>query len=393
MYTNELVINVNEDFNIHNISSKDTEIWQKICDKLDTLGTSKRIILDFKGILLTDAWKNTYFTNVLKMPNVILKLYHSSEMAADVNQICQLCGFGDDRVINIGTVTQVDSKPKETVKRRIVDKIKAKSLVTGTDLVIQYAQALHSLEKTEVIYAIQVALDETLAQNPGVKSITIDFEDAVITTSVMDCLVETFKDYYSKYVFEFKTTVYQKDLKMHMLKYKGLNAELKEQVLLKELPANAAVLLVKYITSKNKNNLGCVGDGKVDWCHVAIFKGIQDKKVLFDHYNVKDFHTKEHKRIAQVTVEPPETKRIAIPIEELGFWEEFLGVTYHCNHLVQFSMDESCMEWVTEDGENVQKVYTIPEFVKIVCDEYGIEYDAALLDDAIESTRQVLELA
>lgn len=386
-----LVINVSETFNVYGISAKDIDIWKNICLSVKQYPEEQPIILDFKGVLLVEAWKNKYFTNILRLNNVVLRVYHSSEMKRDVDDICNLCDLGTNRIINIGEVEMVEQVQETGVKRRIIDKLIKNCHVTEHLLTLDFGKALNSLEKADIVLAIKIALTEVLAENPLVDKIKVDFGHVVINENVLDTLFSELKSYIAKYNMEFETVAYKEEFKLHMLKHKGNTVAQKISILQDKLPLDTVVMLTKYVTSKSKDNLGRYGNGVADWCHIAIYRGTEDKHAIFDDFLVADFHTSVHKKEQQLPPTPVKPTRISIPLSALGFWEEFLGSQYHCNYLVQFTPNESICEWVeTKQGKAEMQTLTLPEFAKVVLDDNKITYNTEQLQMATEYTNKIL---
>ena len=77
-----------------------------------------------------------------------------------------------------------------------------------------------------------------------------------------------------------------------------------------------------------------------------------------------------------------------MPVEQVGLTDKFTGLLYHFNLPIQYSKDDYIQSYCEdEDGVIWQVQLTLPQYIKMVLDSFGVMYNGASLIYAITKTR------
>jgi hypothetical protein len=79
-------------------------------------------------------------------------------------------------------------------------------------------------------------------------------------------------------------------------------------------------------------------------------------------------------------------------MEQLGFQDVFIGLDYHFIEPIQQDISENrtIILGIDENGNNIKQSCTIPERMKYVFDDWGVDYNKEKLEEAIKKTRENL---
>lgn len=185
-------------------------------------------------------------------------------------------------------------------------------------------------------------------------------------------------------------------------------------------PGYAGILHTYYTNTVKKDEYGRNGEGKILRSIPAIFRKFVKFKdtsgnmrvgAIFDTFplyklvnysfgkqNCECFVTQVHwagEHDGDLTdFESLPMKTVRIDLGLLGFWSEFIGSTYHFGEPVQEDVGaeggDKWMAMVTEGGKVKSNLLSIPERMKVVFDDFGIDYDKEYMESCINRTMENL---
>lgn len=387
-------IKVSDVKNLSYISVNNDEIWKELGNIAK--GLEEDVLFDFRGIELTEPWKNLEFPRFLGLNNVYMKIYYADETKKDIDLICKLNKYPTNKVINVENVKTeelpVDDIEWDKVERmqKVIEDDTVKRL-SDTEALINYGSRFDYAEKTETILGLGEAIKKLRAD--GVTKITLNFKDVGVQTEKISELYEVLKDGLLANEIEIVDlddkvadtigillSVDKGDLKVDMSRKEKI------KILLEELKPGTVGILAKYAGGKTKDKVSKLGTGTAVWSKVAIFKGIQGDNVIFDAFVGKYFHSKEYKLSEGMVDQGLRSQTITVDVSLLGFWDKFMGGEYFFNYPVQFNREETIEEIVQieENGDRQTRELILPEFIKLVLDQYGYPYNKESLEEAIE---------
>ena len=178
----------------------------------------------------------------------------------------------------------------------------------------------------------------------------------------------------------------------------------KFDIMRSRLKVNHVGILTKYKDGRAKDEFGRSGKGEKISVRIALFKGFTrdtNDEILahFQSYNNNYFYTHDHWYLEHDGEELNDLiyDDVYVKIDDLGIYNDFVGARYHFSSAVQYRPEGSVtmyhMESISDTKSSVVgERYTIPERIKAVFDDFGVDYDQESLDAYIESTRKILGL-
>ena len=87
----------------------------------------------------------------------------------------------------------------------------------------------------------------------------------------------------------------------------------------------------------------------------------------------------------------PEVYDVAIPIEDIGLYDKYLGALYHFNKPIQYEPSDSITTYkINDEGGVITRKATLPEYIKLVLDDFNVRHDGEELLKAIAETNRQL---
>lgn len=377
--------------------------WKKIIDALASLeeDISGGIRIDFTGINVIDPWTSPHFQQLIRMGNVHFKFTNNEELVNHMKMLFIMDNLDVNRI-----TSEIHELPRELTseEKKIImygkELLRLFKIEDDTAILYlkdKYGQVYNSITVDYVKYAV-----DHINAEQGIKNFIIDFESVPTNNSVLEVFATEATNYSKKGINIMFNITDEENLKnMKLFRHKISNASYTPKVRLafmKKFVAehkNAPGMLIKYKKSRALDEFGRQGKGEAIMCRVAILRDIVNDTLRFETYNNNTFYTHQHwlSTHDNVPLDKLHTDIMEVKIDELGFGNKFLGAKYHFNEAVQKTLAESVrvITGVNENGSNISEVCTIPERMKKVFDDWGIEYNEEMMERAIESTKRHLE--
>lgn len=383
--------------------------WVKIFNKLKELGyiNGEEVLLDFEDITVKEPYRREHFLEMLTIRNLYFKFYNLGKAYDLVRVQLLMDGSAEDRIINI--------QPEEVAKPTVVQKrvsvesnelrkyFKIEDGVMSIRVADKYSQCSNSLSAKY----IENAAEDLLREHPEVKRFIVDLKGVVVSTAVINLLVdmeihmERDMGIDVDFDIEGESTIEGYKLYRHNKLTESYDkpAKIRE---LKGVAVGTAGVLITYKKSRALDEFGRHGKGQVSSARIAIFEGLVrdidsdgNKQTFaeFCAYRGNKFYTKEHWMLENdgEELEKLDQLYVRIPVGSLGLYDKFLGSDAHFARPIQEDLSENVkMREVAESGEVKTNEYTLPERMKAVFDDFGIDYNKEQLDEDIIETREKL---
>lgn len=394
-----VVKRIKELYNVDTISQD--KGWKKVNDALPE---NETIMIDFTGTNIVDPWDCSEFKKLLKNPLVHMKFTNCDEMVRRLKIMCVVEGLDESRIINEVIEIPREKTAEEKKVERIGESLIPLFEIDGNKAKFKVSTKYSQIHSTNTINYIEYAI-ERLVNDYEIKEIILDINGVSILKNVVESMADLVVGYRKSDIdicvdISDEESINNMKLFIHQATTKAYNAEEREKALNKHLKKNTAGILIKYKKSKALDEFGRHGNGEVVSSRIALFKKIEvvDGRTVavIESYNNNYFYTKQHwmvehdnEMLSKLTYET-----LNIDMNELGYGDLFLGSTYHFMAPVQQNINENrvVIKELNENGSNVKVTCTIPERIKLVFDDWGIDYDEGELDKAIVATRETLHI-
>lgn len=374
--------------------------WKKVGIAIDEIqkGTDDDIMIDFSSTNVVDPWQSIEFNKLLKNNKLHMRFVNNEQIVNKIKMMCIIYGISTDRIENI--VVEI---PKEkTVEEKKIEQF-GKSLMQyfkddgHNEFVFNVSDRYDQLQSTNTVNYIDFAIRE-LNKTNGATNFIIVLNRITVLSNVIRAFAKLIVDY-KEIGVTLKIDTDNNDLakELGLFIHLATNDRYTNSERVKsfnKLKPNTPGILIRYKKSKATDDFGRQGKGEIVSSRIAIFKCINNNGngdiAVINTFNNNYFYTKQHWMIEHDNEEPTSLheEEISIPMEEIGLYDEFLGSRYHFIMPVQRSIDESKVVIVDidENGKNLKRLCTIPERMKIVFDDWGIEYDKDAIEKAINDT-------
>ena len=395
---------VREVYTVDTISKTNNKAWE-ILAALLTEDTD--YMFDFKGIELVDPWLNDAFNKFINDSRVHMQLYSSEKTAYTINTMCVLGGMKSGRVFNTDIVAPkamtADEKRVIAMAKQLQDYFVVND--ENKTALFNVYKRFDQLGSVQTIDFIEAAIRTFDKEHFGY-SITMDLASIFIQKNILELLSNKLDEMLSEgialsIISQDKEVNDKIDLHRHISNNREYTLEDKAEMF-KGIKPGTVGMISKYRSSRGTDEFGRHGNGEVVSCRVAIFRGVErvgfnggveDIKPVFDVYNGDKFYTMQHWMLENDSEELDklDCSRVTPAINEVGLYGEFLGSKYHFMEPIQY--DESgysIMYSVDENGRLVTEKLSIPERIKRVLKDWGIEHDKEKLEYCIEETNKIL---
>lgn len=375
--------------------------WLKIINAVKDINEPFEI--DFTGINVVDPWDLQNFKQLLKNPFVNMKFTNNEEIVSKIKMLCILDGLDESRIVNeeveLPRVKTSEEKKIEKYGTDLIPYFKNRGEVYEFDVTQKYSQ-MHS---TNTLNYIRYAIDR-IAEN-GNSNFLINIGTVSIQPNVLKELSEMIVKYNSEGITLNVNLENEEDIKnMGLLMHKSTENfdELKKADFFRNNSSKLigmVGLLLKYKKSRTVDEFGRHGKGEIISSRIAVITdvfmyGTDTATICVDSYNDNYFYTKQQWIVEHDNEEPDCLHKDSLEIDssQLGFHDLFLGSKYHFLKPLQKDLSENrkVIIGINSDGTNKKKICTIPERIKIVFDDWGVEYNKELLDEYIEQTNNKL---
>lgn len=402
-----------EILNVDNVSQEKS--WMKVYDKLKDI--NEDIEINFDDVNVLEPWRFKAFQMILSNnPHVYMSFTNKDDIVSKLHMSCIINGVDKNRIIGRHVEVEKPKTPEELKAekrgREITQHFKLDDQGVYRIKVSElYAQLHNSSTITYICKAI-----EMLNQEKEITQFIIDIGDMSVQLNVLKHLAEKVIDYTYKGISIAIDTSDEETAKnirlfLHQCRNDAYNDKVKRyDKIISSIKKDTPGLFLRYKSSKALDDFGRHGSGQVVSSRIAIFREIRfiaptrittkddlrDAKIMcvIDTYNSDYFYTKLHWSMEHdnETLKRIPMDTYKVDIEELGFCDDFLGSKYHFMLPIQQSENEntSMIVGLNNEGKNIRKVCTIPERMKLVFDDWGIDYDKVSLNQSIKLTEQAL---
>lgn len=393
-------------YRISSIECNNTKAWKILRDWVAQ--TTGPIMLDFKDLIVKEPWINNTFQAMMAEHEVYLQFWYSAFFVSQLNASLLFHGITGTRAFN------AVKQPAATKSGyRVLAETRGKAMLSAFFVEDKDGQqiavldisktSLKALDSYACIPWIKVAV-ELYHQEHGTSHIEIDFCDMPMNDNVIQSLGQMVSDLGKNGI-----SVHIRGVGGKLLDNVSSHIKLSEngvitnsdrlRIIKRSLTENKVGMLVKYLDNKQVDSFGRYGLGVPLYCRVARYvrlvtiRGV--RTVHFVCYNGNTFYPKEHQRFYDVlnNVEL-KTYDVYVGIDELGLYDLFMGTKYHFCAPIQKSKADST-EMITdidEDGYSA-RMFTIPERIKVVFDDWNVPYDKEQLQAYIQHTQELLSKA
>lgn len=380
--------------------------WIKVHSALKELGTDDDIQIDFSGIKVMDPWDCPEFIEILKDPKIHMLFKNRDELVTRIKMTCILNGAHPENIENI----EVEKPKEKTPEERKIEqygeglvKLFEKNDAYPDSLILDLRKKYTQLQNTSTLNYIKYAIDK-VHNDTGVKRYIIIIGKMSILDNVLELFANIIIKYKSRGIcveidLDNPEAVTKMGLYLHKETAKEYTVKERATHIKKRIKNGLPGMLIRYKKSKGLDDFGRFGKGEVISSRIAIIREVKVRKkdnkivAVVESYNNDYFFTRQQWMIEHDNEQLPciNVDKLEIPLEELGFADDFLGSSYHFLEPVPYDDTDNCKVIVAidEDGRNVIKKCTLPERMRYVFDDWGIDYTHDDLEDYIGRTKLV----
>lgn len=394
---------VREVYTVDTISKTNNKAWE-ILAALLTEDTD--YMFDFKGIELVDPWLNDAFNKFINDSRVHMQLYSSEKTAYTINTMCVLGGMKSGRVFNTDIVAPkamtADEKRVIAMAKQLQDYFVVND--ENKTALFNVYKRFDQLGSVQTIDFIEAAIRTFDNEHFGY-SITMDLDSIFIQKNILELLSNKLDEMLSEgialsIISQDKEVNDKIGLHRHLSNNREYTVEDRLEMFRNIKPGTVG-MLSKYKSSRGVDEFGRQGNGEVVSCRVAIFRGMRSGGItaggndmpVFEVYNGDKFYTRQHWELEHDFDELDELEVVNIipDVTEVGLYGEFLGSKYHFMEPIQYDTSGSTVMYSLDDnGRLVTEKLSIPERIKRVLKDWGIEHDKEKLEYCIEETNKIL---
>ena len=152
---------------------------------------------------------------------------------------------------------------------------------------------------------------------------------------------------------------------------------------------NEVGILIKYKDSKAKDETGRFGHGEKQYCRVAILRDFDEDtgKATFETFVNKTFYTQYHWQLEHdnETLDNLDSELVRVDIAELGYKDFVSGTRYHFIRPKSYNNNRYLVRYLDENNNNTKDHVSLARRIKLVMDDWGVDYNKVELDKIIEA--------
>lgn len=389
---------------VDTISKGNDTPWKRLNDYI-IANIHEPTEFDFEKINVVHPYNSPEFSKLLANPLFYMTLHEQDKVADSIKLLCTFNGINPDKIKNITAVKPVEMTKEERNIDKISNELLGYIVKIGDTAVIEVYKRFDQIGQPSTIDYIVRAVEKH-HDVTGCTEYIIKNKGNSIQDNIINYMTVVFGKVALKGI-HIRLDSDNKDINDKIEISIGINTQqyTKEDrfsIMKEQLKVNKVGILTKYRESRSKDEFGRMGKGEKVSIRPAIFKGFKKSSsneiyACFESYNSKYLYTREHWELEHDGEELQELVKdeVVIRLDELGIYNDFIGTKYHFSSAVQFEPGgETTMYQIEtkEDGTSSIKgiVYTIPERIKAVFDDFGVEYDKEGLDNYIKATQDIL---
>lgn len=372
----------------------------------------EEVLVDFDNVTVINPWKMQGFKHLLKNTNINIIMTNNEVTVNNIRIVCIMEGLSDDRVFNrvvelpkTETAKAIKARQQSEMLKECFEQTDEIDEETGSKIVnILIQKKYQQINNIGTIEYLRLAIKSYSEEN-NILCFKVICGSMDMMPSVLEGFADLQIDMNRLYGVDVEVISSREDLmnRLGLYLHKKMNDNYTEEDRLKELKKikpNTPGILIKYKKSRAVDDFGRHGKGEVASSRIAMFKGIVREYgqiyAVFHSYNKKYFYTNEHWKLehdgdtlTNSLVAPLEVK---VALKDIGLYSKFIGSQYHFLMPIQNDKSESvAMYNINETGSTERKMYTIPERMKKVFDDWRVAYDRESLESYIELTDKHLK--
>lgn len=382
------------------ISKGNNTPWEDIEKYIKNNNITEPVEFDFKDINVIQPCSSNSFIKLLTNPMFYMVLHNSAKTVENISLMCVLNGI-DNKVKNIETVYPKQMTAEERMTNMIVDEIMPYMSVRDDGVVVfDIYKRFDQIGQPSTVKYIEKAIERYVGEN-NAKDFLVYIKNSFVQPSVVGTIsnmIDTFEKRGIQVEVKSDNTEIQNKIDMSIeIGKQSYTAAERLEIMKARLAINRVGILTKYKDGRAKDEFGRVGKGEKVSVRIAVFKGFVRNsagEVLakFDSYNSNYFYTRQHWYLEKDTEKLKNLvyDEVFVKIDELGIYNDFIGAKYHFSNAIQYNKSGTIIMYSIENNKVVSKSYTIPERIKAVFDDFGVEYEKDKLDTYIEITKRIL---
>lgn len=390
--------------NLDTISKSNDKPWERLIEYINNSSSTQPINFDFKGISVVQPCSSNSFFKLLANPRFYMTLHNSASTMNSIHIMCTLNNIPKEKVKNIDDVIPRQKTAEEkNIEMMVGQLLPYFETNDNGDVTFNVFKRFDQIGQVNTVKYIEAAIRDYCSKN-GCTALTvytrrIDIQPSVV--AMIASMVEALK----KDGIEIAIVSDDKDIqnKISMsidLGKRAYDSQERYDIIKSRLVKNRVGILIKYKEGKARDEFGREGRGEKQSVRIAQFKGIcrnRDDELCakFRTYNTHYFYTRTHWYLEHDgdQLRDLQYDDILIKMDDLGIYNDFLGSKYHFSSAVQYEPGgEVIMYGINDAGSVIDEKLTIPERIKVVFDDFGVEYDRDSLDAYIKETRKILHL-
>lgn len=397
------VISVSEVLNGQTtISKSNRKTWEKLMEVVKE-NPDGNLLFDFRNVYIEEPWSNKIFQSFMANERVHMKIYSDEKMKNTINTMCRMAGTKSDRCLNEDIYIDKGPSKEEKEIKRYKETILEYTHVEGDTIKIGYPYT--NVSQSVVCKVMEEIVDDENKKRP-IKKVEIGYgENAVISDNMLKEIAKMYDRLSEKYEVKLDIKEIGARKFIEALISTKDSREMTDQQKMELFnsyfkPMSAGVLTV-YKDAKTTDVLGR-NKSEILYTRPAIYmgmgystKGSNNLTLTFKTFLASTFHRKfdytldnEGKEIREL-----KTDEVSFDISEVGMCDKMVGTKAHFNFPI--TQDENDLYTVYDINsitsnslKTVKK--TLPEYMKIVFDDYNVEYDSSQLMNCIIANREVL---
>lgn len=387
------VIKVRDIYSVTQISKRNDRAWEKLIDTMEEIQEGQDVMLDFEGIELEEPWSNEVFNKLIRDERVHIKVYSSEAIKETVDLACRLGGLKPGRIENEDNIIEsTDDELSDGVKR-MVQRF-ADAMITCDDrMLIDVTDIVDQISDENTIKSIELAIRECIEET-GNKKYAVNTDSMFIQINIIEVLSRMIgrfrKEGIDVVVMSTDDDVVNKiSIYQNLDRIKKLNTADRIRIFKETIELGTVGMISKFKETRRRDEFGRKGDGVPIVCRVCIFRGMEGENVVLETFNGKYFFTRVHyslDRDGEILQDLPR-EIYRIPIDDMGLCDKYIGSTYHFSKPIQYDERGSMETYeITEEGSMRRVVLTLPQYIKLVLEDFEVEHDKVSLVNAINET-------
>lgn len=389
------------------ISKNNDDAWKMLQDYMEQVGKEEHILFDFKGVYLSEPWKNLEFRKFIKDARVHIRVYDNDEVIDSLKLLCMTLKTDENKVEKGAIKVVYTTKKVDKSELEFKERLKSNIVENENGVTLVLSKVVSQVGSYSTLDTIRTVVDEYYAKDENKeKKFVIYTGRMFIQDNILKAFAELVMDYTADgYYVDVVSGNSNSDKVIRT--YICLDGALKigEQAKIRLIKENVQPgtvgFLAKYKETHAKDKFGRIGNGVVAISRPAIYLGMTQTSdntivIKFREFNGNTFDTRVNycnERNGEAELYELKSKTVTLEVDKIGFMSMFIGTHYHFNLPIQETEKGTRTLYVpSEDGGLTTKKFTIPEFCKEVLDDFRVPYNKKVLDESIAETRRILKL-